>query len=280
MPKKRFHPGFKILSVVSVVCLAVSGLHAQGKFELNFHYGAWTLDVIRGAIEDTISESMEEGFKEAFLEEIQAEHPDFVESMYRHDINFDSSGNNFGFELRWYPKGYEGSFSLGLVVEKLTMRIGFPEVSARLELEDQVTHETASFSGTVQDAEFEMKPLAFLLNFRWDIKPSWRVRPFLTLGFGMAGGGALEEATVGYSFSGDLVIPGEPPESYQESDTKTIKEIKDEAENPEDVWLPSVIPFFQLNLGLKVVLTDNFHALVEFGVLDGFVFRGGISARF
>jgi hypothetical protein len=51
-----------------------------------------------------------------------------------------------------------------------------------------------------------------------------------------------------------------------------------EAEGDE-FFLPGLVPFVQLNLGLKAILTPNFHLLVDAGVWNGFLIRSGLSIR-
>ena len=62
---------------------------------------------------------------------------------------------------------------------------------------------------------------------------------------------------------------------------KTLKEWKDELEGKEeDLFIPGFIPFIQLNVGLKGEVTDNIHLLVDAGIWNGFLLRGGIAFRF
>lgn len=255
-------------------------LSAQGHFEFSFHYSSWSIDLLRSLIEEGISDSLETDLKEEFLDSVREDHPAFQEVSYDQDVNFDSSGNNFGFEIRWYPGGQNGSFSLGLSVEKTTMKVVLPEISASLALEDQDTNETADFQGSAS-GEFLIEPLSFHMSFRWDIKPTWKLHPYITLGFGAATGTALDEAEVTWSYTGDLNRTGHAPEHYEGGETKSIKELKDELEaEGEEFFLPGFMPFIQLNLGLKGELTRNLHLLVDAGIWDGFLLRGAIALRF
>ncbi|MFW6129352.1 MAG: hypothetical protein ACOC6P_03815 [Candidatus Aminicenantaceae bacterium] len=252
----------------------------KGKFEIGIHYGSWSVDLISGLFEDMMGNIMEESFKDAFLEEVQADNPDYEEKSYDQEINFDSSGQNYGFDIRWYP-GRKRSFSLGLSVDKSTMRMNFDDTISTLILEDQITLDTATFKGNIERAQFEMNPLSFVLNFRWDIKTDWRIRPYITFGFGIASRTDFEQATISYSFYGTLEIPGEETETYEDEDSTTLKEIQEEAEGEdEEMWIPPVIPFIQLHIGVKGEITNNIHVLLDAGIWDGFLLRGGISYRF
>lgn len=268
-----------IPAVLFLFILAVSPLSAQGHFEFGFHYSRWSIDILRGMIEEGISDALETDLKDKFLEDIQSDHPYLNETSYSQDVAFDSSGNNFGFEIRWYPGGHDGSFSIGFSVEKTSMTVSLPEVSASLSLKDDLTQEEASFQGDAS-GEFVIKPLSFHLSFRWDIIPSSIVHPYITFGFGAAGGTALDNAKVTYSYTGDLTVSGEDPEHYENGETKSLKELKDELEEEgEDFFLPGFMPFIQLNLGLKGRLTENLYILVDAGIFNGFLIRGGVALR-
>jgi hypothetical protein len=251
----------------------------QGHWEIGFHYSKWSIDLLRSVIEDGINDALETELKDRILEDIQADYPSLVETGYSQEIQFDSGGDNFGFEVRWYPGGETGSFSLGLSMEKTTMRVSLPEVSAAMSLRDQATSTDGNFNGTAS-GEFLLKPWSFHLSFRWDILPTSVVHPYFTFGLGAATGTALEEAKVSYSYAGDLAVPGEATKSYSDAATKSLKQLKEEQEEEgEDFFLPNFIPFLQLSLGLKAVITPNIHLLIDAGVWNGFLIRGGISIR-
>jgi hypothetical protein len=252
---------------------------AQGHWEFGFHYSRWSLNILRGTIEGGISDSLETELRDNILSDIQSDHPTLIDAGYSQSVDFDSSGENFGFEVRWYPGGQGGSFSLGLALEKTTMKVSLPNISAALELQDQMTSQAGSFQAAA-GGEFLIRPLSFHLSFRWDIVPSARVHPYITLGVGAATGTALEEAEVSYFYAGDLTIPGETAETYEDSYHKNLRQLKDEMEaEGEEFFLPGFIPFVQLNLGLKAVLTRNIHLLFDVGIWDGFLLRGGVAFR-
>ena len=255
-------------------------LGAQGHFEFGFHYSQWSIDILRGWIEDSLSDELEEDVRDEILEELREDHPSLRDISYSQIVSFDSGGDNYGFEIRWYPGGHNSSFSLGLSIEKTTMRVSFPEVSTSMTLEKVATGKPASFQGAVRNAQFKMSPLSFHLSFRWDIMPSSRVHPYMTVGLGAASGTALEEGTLTATWSGELNIEGEAPESYSGSESKSLKELKDEREQEgKEFFLPDFVPFIQLNLGIKGAISENFHILIDAGVWDGLLIRGGIAIR-
>ncbi|GAH26315.1 unnamed protein product, partial [marine sediment metagenome] len=113
--------------------------------------------------------------KEAIIEE----HPEKsgLERDYHQDFSLDSTGYNFGVEIRLYPAGREGSFSLGLSLEKTEMR---------LDLEGSATDEFSdgSYFEGLGTGELLIDLISYHLSFRWDIKPSARFHPYFGLGFG------------------------------------------------------------------------------------------------
>ena len=267
--------------LVLVFSLVPIQLSAQGHFEFGFHYSSWSLDVLKSLIEESINDVVEDSLKDEIINSIIEDRPGIEEIDYTQNISFDSGGNNWGFEVRWYPGGQEGSFSLGLSVEKSTMRVSLPDLSVNLTLFDTDSGKSGDFQGDASGANFEVKPLSYHLHMRWDIVPRWKIRPFITFGFGLAGtSGVLKNSLLDISFTGTATIEGEEPDVYDESVTKTLQEIKDEAEaDGDDFIFPSVLPFIQLNVGLKGEITPNLYVIFETGIFNGFVLRGGISIR-
>jgi len=267
------------LAFLSLLFLVPQNLPAQGHWEFGIHYSLWSIDILRGVIEEGVGDALEENLKDRFLDEIQQDYPYLEETYYNQEVEFDSGGHNYGFEIRWYPTGKNGSYSMGLSIEKTYMRVSFPEVSASMALEDQLTNETGSFEGSISDARFELRPLSFHLSFRWDIKPSWKWRPYITFGVGMAGAGAVDNGEYSVAWSGRLDVNGD--ESYYEgTDSKTLEELRAELEDEdEEFFLPGFLPFIQLNLGLKGEVYDNLYVLIDVGVWDGILFRLGVAYR-
>ena len=251
-----------------------SGEKRKGHFEIGFHYGTWSINLLKSTIEEALGNVLETELKNPILEEIQNDYPEIVEKSYHQYINFDSSGENFGFELRWYPKGNTGSFSLGLSIEKTSMTVSIPEIEITLE----------STQGHVFNGEgtgkFEIEPVSAHLGFRWDIKPSWRIHPYVSFGFGIASGSVFDRAEMSYSVSGTLVQLGQVLDTYEQEDSMTLAELREDLEaQGEDFPLPDVFPFVQLNVGVKGKITDNIFLLIDAGIWDGFLLRAGLGIR-
>jgi len=260
----------------------------SGHFQLAFHYGSWSLNLIKGVLEDA-AEGVAEQIKDSQLDKIKEEHPEstWEEVSFHNDVAFDSSGHTFGFEARWYPGGADGSFSLGLAVVKTKMTFGLSRLHTDMEVASMETHTTYAF-GADGSGEVTADPLVVLFSLRWDIAPRAVVHPYITLGFGAAGIKALDEITIRYDFEGELTAPGVEPETISESDTKTLLQIKEEdAQRKEDEgsteepfeYPVKFFPFLQLHLGLKAKITPLIHLMVDFGIWDGFSLRGGIAVR-
>jgi hypothetical protein len=97
-------------------------------------------------------------------------------------------------------------------VERTTMEVGFPDVTAELGLTDGSIFQ-ANANGRIL-----IKPLAFLLTFRWDMWPRARVHPYFTFGAGGAAmGSILEKGEVSFSFDGTLNLADGTQDQFSES---------------------------------------------------------------
>jgi hypothetical protein len=275
-----------VLFAASVVLWPGPSALAQGKFEFSGHYGRWSVNIFKGMIESAIGDALETEFRDKLVANVQQDNPLFQLTQYHQVVRFDSGGPNYGFELRWYPGGEYGSFSLGFSYEKTTMKVGFPEVAVDLTLEEQGTGQTGSMAANVH-GEFLLKPSAVLVSFRWDIFPRGSFHPYITFGLGMAGGSALDEGLLSYGYTADFNAP-DINEHYEDEVSKTLKELKEEMEaevdpetgEPQEFFLPNFLPFLQLHLGMKFTIVRKVQAFIDYGVLDGFLLRGGLAVRF
>jgi len=260
---------------LSTVLAAAPSLVAQGHFEFGGHYGRWSLNLLGNLAKDALNDATKDEIQDRILTDIQDSYPGLTLTSYDQTIDFDSSGDDFGFGFRFYPGGQRGSFSLGVSVEKSTFKV-LPTATALMNLQDSGTMATATFNG-IAEASAIIKAMSLLLTFRWDIFPSAVVHPYITLGGGISTAKALDDSILSYSYSGQLTGSAIPTETVEGSDTKTLRELKDEAET--DFPLPNFLPFIQLNVGLKARLTKNIHILVDAGVFDGFMIGGGVAIR-
>jgi len=281
--RKEPKMGTRLSILVLSVSLFLAGapvLMAQGgHFEFGGHYGRWTLDVLGNKAVELINDATGDQLQNAIEEEIQSLYPNLYSMQFAQTIDFSSSGDDFGVSFRWYPGGRKGSFSLGLSVEKSSFKV-LPTSEVHMDLEDWSTSDTATFDGDV-DGQALIKATSFLLTFRWDIFPTKFIHPYITFGGGISTAKALDDSTLAYSFSGQLVGDSIPAQTIEGSETKTLRELRDEAleEEETDFPIPNFIPFLQLNLGLKARLTKSLSVLVDAGVYDGFMVSAGIALR-
>lgn len=106
-----------------------------------------------------------------------------------------------------------------------------------------------------------------LLDLRWEIKPSWRVHPYFTLG-----AGAVFTKVIDDYLATSWYVDTRNGETFWDKWTT--------GGNFEDFDYP-VLPVLELIFGLKAELLKKKLSLgVEGGLLDGLVYRGTLSFRF
>ncbi|MCK5055939.1 MAG: hypothetical protein KAT34_04745 [Candidatus Aminicenantes bacterium] len=239
----------KKVYVLFVVFLIMGsfGFAGPGKFEVGFHYSYWTINMIATMVED-------------MTPDLNYYDPD------KGELNFDSNGNNFGFEFRFFPGGENGSFSVGLSYERNNFKA---------KVSDFYTDTINGTQGEVSlDGNIDLRPHSFNLSLRWELWPSARIHPYLGFGFGF---GALS-GTASYNVEVNLYgEPNPPPESGE----WTLKDLIDEYEQKEGKSFPlSFFPIIHLNFGFRGEVIDNLYLLAEVAVYDGLIFRGGLAYRF
>jgi predicted transcriptional regulator with HTH domain len=260
------------VSFLSLLLVMVPTLRAQGHFELSGHYGWWTLNILGSLGARITNDATKSELKKRILSDIQSIYPTLSEQAYNQSSQFDSHGQNFGFGVRYYPSR-NGSFSLGLSIEKSNFKV-LPTMTSHMALEDMSTGAAATFDGTATGTAL-VKAMSFLLTVRWDIFPSAFIHPYITFGGGVTTSKALDDSTLSYSYSGQLSGSSITTQTIGSSETKTLEQLKEESSSK----FPNFLPFLELNLGLKVMITRNIHFLVDAGVFDGFLVSGGLAVR-
>jgi len=236
---------------------------AKKNWHIGAHYGIWTLSPVKSMIEDAIGDMLESEFQELIEEYLEIIDPDWE---YTQDIDFGSDGNNLAFEVRFYPAGEDGSFSIGLAVEKSELELTL-DGSIRYELVDD------SYAQGSANTKLLLEPTSYLLSLRWDIKASSRLHPYIGFGVGIG------------SLNGVLTYDDVSVEAYDASTATTVTVTyppgqMDLADLLEDAGYPTIpLPILQLNLGLNFEITNNLHLLLDAGIWDGFLVRGGVSLR-
>ncbi len=270
--KKRL---FLSISACVVVFFGVASrnLQAQGHWEFGAHYGRWNLNFLGSLIEDPVNDAVAEEVQNQILDQLLADRPGLSFQDYQQDLQFDSSGKNYGLSVRWYPGGRNGSFSLGVSVEKSTFEIR-PSLTAAMDLYDTDLDTQAVFEGT-GNVRGIIDAMTFHLTVRFDFFPSWVVTPFLTFGAGISTAKVLDDSSLSYDYSGVLEAQGFYQQTYSDENTKTLRELVDDG----TIDLPGFLPILEMNFGLKAKITKNIHVLVDVGFFDGFLYRGGLAVR-
>jgi hypothetical protein len=234
------------------------------KFEIGIHYGPWTLKPISNYFEDDLLKEISQEIRGKIRDELTDKYPVLVEADYEDGLTFSTSGSNFGVEIRYFPKGRDGSFSLGFSLERTKIR-------ARVEGPVTQEYTDGTFAQVDSFAYITTNPLTANLSFRWDTNPKWRVSPFFVMGFGLAA--LIGEA--GYEYSGTYVWSG-PNEEIGESEDRTFQEWEEEI----DTNIPNIFYLVQLQLGVRALIVPRVSLNAELGIWNGFVFRIGLFYRF
>jgi hypothetical protein len=234
------------------------------RFEIGVYYSFWTLNLLKGMLEDELGSELGEEIRDEITSEIEEKDYNLIQTTYDQQLTFDSGGQNYGLELRFYPKGRNGPFSLGVSFEKAKMSMSV-EGAVRQNFSDN-TFATADAKG-----EITLNPFFTTLSFRWDLFPEWRITPYLIFGAGVA----KLNGEVSYVYTGQYST-SVGTETISEDDQRTIQE----AEEEMDANIPNILPLFQLNLGIRAEIIPHLYIRAGAGIWDGFILRAGISGRF
>jgi hypothetical protein len=237
----------------------------SGKIQIGIHYGPWTLKPFSNYFEDDLLQEISKEIRERVNNAIFGDIPwGGLVTDYNDELVFGTSGHNIGFEIRFFPKGPEGSFSLGLSIERTKIKV---------KAEGPINQSyVQGASSTVEGLGYiTADPLTMNLSFRWDTSPSWRVSPYIVIGFGLAK--LLGE--VGYEWTGSYQYQNIIQQT-EGSDILTLEEVEWQVEEN----IPNIFYLFQLNVGVRARITPNFFINGEIGFWDGMVFRAGVAYGF
>ncbi len=235
-----------------------------GNFEVEVHYAFWSLDPAKGAFEDSLTKKVANEIREHLTDQLNdIAGGGLFPTSYEQTLAFNSEGSNFGFEVRYYPQGRRGTMSLGLSLEKTNIK---------LLMKGPVTQRYADGSvATVEgDAVVETNPWTTNLSFRWDIVPSWRITPYVVLGFGIGPLGG----TAAYVYSGTY-RRGNDQGAVSGEETKTFDQLREEGEIDLDRFL-----LLHTAFGVKGHVYQGLILKGEVGFWDGLILRIGLAYRF
>ncbi|MBU1339719.1 MAG: hypothetical protein KKD56_11720 [Acidobacteria bacterium] len=236
----------------------------DGKLEITFHYGTWSLNPIKATFEEDLTRALANEIRREVSNQAGAYTQDLVRGDFTHTLAFTTTGSHYGLEIRYYPKGRKGPFSLGFSVEKTIMTMTVAGLVNQTFTDG--TYGEVDAAGTL-----EFKPLSTNLSFRWDMAPKWSVSPYFVFGLGIA----PLNGTISYDFTGTYYWSGQSA-SLSDTGAKTFKE----AEEGSDFNLPNIFIVGHVAFGVRANIASHFVLLVEGGFWDGIVFRGGLGIRF
>jgi opacity protein-like surface antigen len=243
-----------------------SAVEAGGGFwEIEVHYGSWSLDAVKSLFEKSLTKKVGAEIRDEVTDKLNATRNILVKSSYEQAITFDSGGSNYGAEIRFFPRGRAGSFSLGVALEKTRIRMdlaGFVKQN----------YSNGSSARVDSTAFIETEPFTVNVNFRWDFFPSSRVSPYFVFGFGF---GAFK-GDFGFSYTGAFEMGG-ASESVSDTQVKSVEDFIEE-DNP-NVHL-TFFPLLQSSLGIKAEIYRGITLRVEAGFWNGLTARGGLAFRF
>jgi opacity protein-like surface antigen len=188
-----------------------------------------------------------------------------LSSQYEQNLALDSSGPNYGLEIRYYSRGWAGSFSVGLSFEQTSMKLAITG-TVKQNYKDG-SYAEADVVGSATASVFSTN-----LSFRWDILPASRVTPYFVLGLGWA----PFKADVNETYTGTFTSASGSQESIENTKVKSVADIA--ADN--DFTLPDAIFIVHLGFGLKVNIVYGLSGMVEAGLWDGFLLRFSVACRF
>jgi hypothetical protein len=238
-----------------------------GYWEVEVHLSGWSIDPAKSLFESSLTKKVGNEVRTNVFDKLtgifgappaRPDHP-----SYTYNLGLDSEGSNYGLEIRFYPLGHRGSFSLGLSLEKTHIKIP---------IQGKVTEIYADGSEATVEAEayVETSPFTTNLSFCWDFAPSWRVTPYFVfgLGFGPLSGEAKYQYTGTYARGSDQL-------SIEGGETKTFDDLREEG----DIDL-NLFPLLHVALGAKGEIYYGLIGKLEIGFWDGLIFRAGLAYRF
>ena len=240
---------------------------AGGRVEVMAFGSSWSVNLIKGLFEDSIVDDFSKEMRRVITNDLRDVYHHFnlvpLASQFENNLAFNSSGPNYGLDLRYYSSGWGGSFSVGLSFEQTALKLA---VSGTVK---QYYTDGSSATATVEGSA-EASIFSTNLSFRWDILPTSRVSPYFLLGLGWA----PFDVNITETYNGTF-DRGSTHETITNTTVKPLKDIATE----NDFNIPDAIIIVHLGLGLKVRVWEGLSGLAEVGIWDGFLMRVGVAYR-
>jgi hypothetical protein len=235
-----------------------------GRFEVEVHFSGWSIDLAKGAFEDSLTKRAANEIREEVTDQLRANYGGgLTPSSYEQHLVLDSQGSNYGFEVRYYPLGRRGSLSVGFSLEKTRIKVLLRGPIAQ-------RYTDGSEAVVEGDASMETNPLTAGLSFRWDFLPSSRVTPYFIFGLGI---GPLE-GTAAYIYAGTYQR-GNAKAAITGEEDKTFDQLREEGEIELDRFI-----LLHTAFGIKGRIFKGLALKLEAGFWDGLILRGGLAYRF
>ncbi len=239
-----------------------------GHFEVTAFGSSWSVNLIKGLFEDSIVDDFSTEMRRVITNDLRDVYHHFnlvpLASQFENNLSFNSSGPNYGLDIRYYSSGWGGSFSVGLSFEQTALKLA---VSGTVK---QSYSDGSSATATVEGSA-EASIFSANLSFRWDILPTSRVSPYFLLGLGWA----PFDVNITETYDGTF-DRGSTHETITNTTVKALEDIASE----NDFNIPDAIIIVHMGLGLKVGIWEGLSGLAEVGIWDGFLMRLGVAYRF
>jgi len=241
----------RVVLILLASVLLVIPVSGKVMFEVGFHYSVWNVDMIAPLLEDEV------------VPEIEYWDPEYG------NLSFTSDGNNFGFEIRFFPWGEDSSFSMGLSYERNNFKMRADGVFDGYD--DNGNAIQAEAEGTI-----DLLPHSFNFSVRFELWPSKRVHPFIGFGAGFG----VQDILVKFhskvtTDEGGVILTQEQDEVF------TTQDVLDEYEKENGKKFPiGFFPVIHINFGFTGEVFNNTYLLGEVAFYDGLIFRAGVSYRF
>jgi len=236
-----------------------------GHWEIGVHYSLWGLDLIKGLFEKSLTDRLAEEVQDEVVKQVENLHGSLVQSSYAQELELDTSGSNYGLELRYYSKGRAGTFSFGLSFEKTHIKLAVAG-KARQDFTN------GSYAAANANALISTSPFTMNFSFRWDFNRGRMVTPYFVAGIGFSS----LDGEYSYAWSGDYQLGSSKETIAGESETGDFKALSTRL----DFEMPKSFFILQLNFGIKVEVYPNVCLLGEAGIWDGLILRFGAAYRF
>ena len=240
-----------------------------GHFEVAAHVSSWSINLIKGLFESSVVDKFSVEMRKVMTDDLHHKYSHFslvpLSDQFEQNLTLDSSGPNYGLEVRYYSKGWAGSFSVGLSFEQTSMKLAI--TGTVMQNYKDGSSATADVVGSATASVFSTN-----LSFRWDILPSSRVTPYFVLGLGWA----PFKADVTETYTGTFHPISGSEESIEGTTVKSVADIG--ADN--NFTVPDAIFIVHLGFGIKVNIVYGLSGMAEAGLWDGFLLRFSVGYRF